>query len=116
MFLGACQTTAKNDKLTVAVSIPPAETFVKAVAGDLVDVVTIIPPGNSPANYQRTKSYVKRALRKQIDSIGYGFVEILGVCPTDWHMKPLEALEFLEKRMMAEYPLGEFKNIDTIEP
>ncbi len=40
------------DKLTVAVSIVPEETFVKAVAGDLVDIVVMIPPGSSPANYQ----------------------------------------------------------------
>jgi len=41
-----------TDKLTVAVSIVPEETFVKAVAGDLVDIVVMIPPGSSPANYQ----------------------------------------------------------------
>ena len=44
----------KNYKLLVAVSIVPVEGFIEAVAGDLVDVVTIIPPGNSPANYQPT--------------------------------------------------------------
>lgn len=43
-----------EEKITVAVSIVPQETFVKAVAGDLVNVVTMIPPGNSPANYQPT--------------------------------------------------------------
>jgi len=43
-----------SDKLQVAVSIVPQETFVKAVAGDLVDVVVLIPPGFSPANYQPT--------------------------------------------------------------
>ncbi|MBZ4687905.1 MAG: transporter substrate-binding protein [Clostridiales bacterium] len=45
-------TTEANDKKpAVAVSIVPQATFVKAVAGDLVDVVTMIPPGNSPTNY-----------------------------------------------------------------
>lgn len=43
---------ASNDKLKVAVSIVPEEAFVKAVAGDLVEVVVMIPPGYSPANYQ----------------------------------------------------------------
>lgn len=43
-----------QDHITIAVSIVPEETFVKAVAGDLVDVVTMIPPGHSPANYQPT--------------------------------------------------------------
>ncbi|MDI3533827.1 MAG: zinc transport system substrate-binding protein [Thermosediminibacterales bacterium] len=44
--------SGKTDKLIAAVSILPQKTFVKAVAGDLIDVVTMIPPGNSPTNYQ----------------------------------------------------------------
>ena len=43
-----------EDVLTVAVGIVPEETFVNKVAGDLVQVVTLVPPGNSPANYQPT--------------------------------------------------------------
>jgi len=35
----------------VAVSIVPQKTFVKAVAGERVEVITMIPPGYSPANY-----------------------------------------------------------------
>lgn len=42
----------KVDPMRVAVSILPQETFLKAIAGDLVEVVVMIPPGNSPANYQ----------------------------------------------------------------
>lgn len=42
---------AAEKKLTVAVSVVPQETFVRNIAGDLVDVVTVIPPGKSPANY-----------------------------------------------------------------
>lgn len=70
---------------------------------------------NSPANYTRTKKYVKTAIQKQIDDVGFSFVEILAVCPPDWHMKPIEALEFLEEKTMAEFPLGEFKNVDHID-
>jgi len=40
--------------LTVAVSIVPVATFVEKVAGDNVDIVTVVPAGNSPANYQPT--------------------------------------------------------------
>ncbi len=38
--------------LTVAVGIVPLASFVTAVGGTHVKVVTMIPPGNSPANYQ----------------------------------------------------------------
>lgn len=43
-----------NEKMIVAVSIPPQVNFVEAVAGDLVEVITMVPPGYSPANYQPT--------------------------------------------------------------
>lgn len=42
------------DKPTVAVTIVPEQTFVEAVCGDLVDVVTMVPPGSSPENYEPT--------------------------------------------------------------
>lgn len=60
-----------KDQITIAVSIVPQETFVKAVAGDLVDVVTMIPPGHSPANYQPTpKQMTKFSEAKVYFSIG----------------------------------------------
>lgn len=42
----------EDQKQTIAVSIVPQARFVKAVVGDSYDVVTMIPPGFSPANYQ----------------------------------------------------------------
>lgn len=39
------------NKKTVAVSIVPQEAFVEAIAGDLVNVITLIPAGQSPATY-----------------------------------------------------------------
>jgi zinc transport system substrate-binding protein len=49
--IGCNKEVSNIEKLTIAVSIVPEETFVKAVGGDLVEVVTMIPPGNSPENY-----------------------------------------------------------------
>ncbi len=61
LSLAACgQTTNTNEDtqtdtaLTVAVTIVPEETFVKAVGGDLVKVVTLVPPGSSPESYEPT--------------------------------------------------------------
>lgn len=42
----------ENDKLKVAVTIVPQAAFVDAVGGDLVEVITIIPVGFSPASYE----------------------------------------------------------------
>lgn len=56
--MAGCTQTEKEDaaeeKPVVAVSIVPEQTFVEAVCGDLVDVVTLVPPGNSPENYEPT--------------------------------------------------------------
>lgn len=44
----------KSGKPVVAVTIVPEETFVKAVCGELAETVTLVPPGNSPENYEPT--------------------------------------------------------------
>lgn len=63
--------TSNEEKITVAVSIVPQETFVKAVSGNLVNVITMIPPGNSPANYQPTpKQMTEFSQSKVYFSIG----------------------------------------------
>lgn len=41
-----------SDKIKIAVSIVPQSTFVEKVGGEHVEVVTMIPPGASPENYQ----------------------------------------------------------------
>jgi len=64
---------------------------------------------NSAANYQRAKKYITTAFQKQLNDEGFTFVELLGICPPDWHMEPLAALDYLEEKIIAEYPLGEFK-------
>ena len=70
---------------------------------------------NTFANYQRTKKYIKKAFQKQIDGVGLSFVEVLTACPVNWHMTPVDAMKWIGEKMILEYPLGEFKNVDVIE-
>ena len=42
----------ESKKPIVAVTIVPEKTFVEAVCGNLADVVVMVPPGNSPENYE----------------------------------------------------------------
>lgn len=70
---------------------------------------------NTLAQFKRTKKAIKTAFQKQIDGIGYTFVEILSVCPPILKMNSLKAREWFEKHMIAEYPVGEFKNVDQLE-
>jgi len=69
----------------------------------------------SSANYQHTKRYVETALQKQMDNVGFSFVEILSACPPNWHLSPLKCLQWIEEKMIPEFPLGEFKNVDHLE-
>jgi len=68
-----------------------------------------------PSTYQRTKRYIRTAFQKQIDRLGLGFVEVLTACPPNWHLGPVESLEWIEKEMIPEFPLGEFKNVAQID-
>ena len=69
---------------------------------------------HTPANYQRTKKYLKTALKKQVNKVGLSFLEIISACPVDWHLSPVDSLKFIEDKMLAEYPLGEFKNVEGV--
>lgn len=55
-----------SGKLKVAVTIVPQATFVQAVGGDLVDVVTMIPPGGNPENYSPTPQQMAQFSEAQI--------------------------------------------------
>ena len=72
---------------------------------------------NSAANVNRTRSALKKAFEVQINKQGFSLVEIVSHCPVNWHMTPLESLEFVEKQMLAYYRLGEFKvNGEAVNP
>ena len=70
---------------------------------------------NSPKNLRLTKQYAKRALQKQIDNVGFSFLEVLCPCPVNWHLSPVDAMIWMEKNQLAEYPVAEFKNVDKID-
>ena len=61
---------------------------------------------NNPANVNKTKAAIKKAFQNQLDGKGFSLVEIVTSCPTNWGMEALEALDFLEEKMFAEFPLG----------
>jgi len=61
-------------KVDVVVSILPQKTFVKKIAGDLVDVTVMVAPGASPAVYEPKPSQMKKITKAQIYfSIGVPF-------------------------------------------
>ena len=61
---------------------------------------------NNPANVNKTKAAIRKAFQNQLDGKGFSLVEIVTSCPTNWGLEPLEALDFLEEKMLKEFPLG----------
>lgn len=63
---------------------------------------------------RRTKKAIKLAFQAQLDGLGFSMVEIISTCSTNWHLGPLEALEWAKEHMVAYFPLGDTKVSDGV--
>jgi zinc transport system substrate-binding protein len=63
---GSKKVDEDNDKITVAVTIVPQKTFVEKVCGELAEVIVMVPPGNSPANYEPKPIEIEQFSRASI--------------------------------------------------
>ncbi|TCO71803.1 thiamine pyrophosphate-dependent enzyme [Marinisporobacter balticus] len=70
---------------------------------------------NTPANIRKAKKAIKKAFEVQIEGKGFGIVEVLSTCPTNWGLSPIEALKWLEENMMPYYPLGNFRTPEEVK-
>ncbi|WP_077532271.1 thiamine pyrophosphate-dependent enzyme [Massiliimalia massiliensis] len=66
---------------------------------------------NSPQRVMQAKKAIKKALTVQKERKGFSIVEILSTCPTNWGVTPLEALDWVEEKMVPYYPLGVYKDV-----
>ena len=61
LLLIACNPESKrSDKLLISVSILPQQYFIERIAGEMVEVNVMIPPGASPATYEPTFSQLSK--------------------------------------------------------
>lgn len=61
---------------------------------------------NTPANVRKTKAAIKKAFQYQLEGRGFSMVEVVTSCPTNWGLDALGALDFIENKMLLEFPLG----------
>lgn len=66
---------------------------------------------NSPPNIAKTKKAIRKAFQIQMQGLGLSLVEILSPCPSYWRLTPVEAMKWLEEKMIPYFPLGEIKDI-----
>ncbi|MCP4667745.1 MAG: 2-oxoglutarate oxidoreductase, partial [Deltaproteobacteria bacterium] len=75
----------------------PGTTFVARTAVDV------------PKNLMKAKKLLRKAFEVQINNEGFGFIEFLAACPTNWKMTPEQANTHVKEVMIPYFPLGDFK-------
>ena len=65
---------------------------------------------NTVKNLVQAKRALRRAFETQIAGEGFGFVELLATCPTNWKLSPVKANERIAQEMIPGFPLGVFKD------
>jgi len=61
---------------------------------------------NTPQNVLKTRKAIKKAFQNQLDGKGFSMVEIVTSCPTNWGLDTMKSLDYLNEKMLTEYPLG----------
>ena len=64
---------------------------------------------HDPKNIRMAKKAIRMAFETQARGLGFSMVELLSTCPTNWGMTPINAMNWLEERMIPFYPIGDYK-------
>lgn len=112
-LVGQKATTAPygRDEAHCGKPIKMAELLATIDGAKFVERVTV----NTPGNIRKAKKAIKECFQLQIDGKGFGIVEVLSTCPTNWGLTPEEALKWLEDNMIPYYPLGNFRRPGEVE-
>ena len=68
---------------------------------------------NNVKNIRQAKKFLKTAFEVQTRGLGFGFVELLSACPTNWKMNPVKANQRIETEMIPYFPLGIYKDLSN---
>ena len=66
---------------------------------------------NNVKNIRVCKKAMRKAMQMQIENRGFGFLEVLATCPTNWKMTPVAANERVETELIPYFPLGTFRDV-----
>ncbi|MCK9443306.1 MAG: thiamine pyrophosphate-dependent enzyme [Tissierellaceae bacterium] len=70
---------------------------------------------NTPGNIRKAKRAIIEAFKVQLEGKGFGIVEVLSTCPTNWGMTAPESMKWLADNMIPYYPLGNFRRPEEAE-
>ena len=66
-------------------------------------------------NIIKTKNAIRKAFEAQLNGKGFGFVEVLAGCPTNWQLSPSDSIKRIQDVVEKVHPLGTFKDIVSQE-
>jgi 2-oxoisovalerate ferredoxin oxidoreductase beta subunit len=63
-------------------------------------------------NKERAKARlaIRKAIKCQVDGLGFTLVEILSACPSGWKMDPVDSMRWMEETMQEQFPLGVYRD------
>ena len=110
-LIGQKATTAQNgrDPEINGFPIRVSEMLATLTGAVFVERVSV----DTPANVRKAKKAIKKAFQVQQAGLGFGIVEVLSSCPTNWGLAPKDALQWLRDIMMAYYEVGNKKDIEV---
>ena len=110
-LIGQKATTAQNGRNPEVNGFPirVSEMLATLTGAVFVERVSV----DTPANVRKAKKAIKKAFQVQQAGLGFGIVEVLSSCPTNWGLAPKDALQWLRDNMMAYYELGNKKDIEV---
>jgi len=64
-----------------------------------------------PKQRVKAQKAIRKALRLQVDGVGFAFVEVLSECPLHLGQSPREASRWVKEQMVPVFPLGVKKDV-----
>ena len=65
---------------------------------------------NTPKGCLEAKKAIKKAFTLQLDNKGFSFIELLGNCPTNWGLTPLQTLDYMNTNTIPYFVPGVYKD------
>lgn len=65
----------------------------------------------------KARMAIRKAIKNQVDNLGFSLVEILSPCPSGWKLDPVDSLKWIEENMHKYFPIGVYRDITKdVEP
>lgn len=66
---------------------------------------------DTPRNIRAAKKAIEKAFEYQVEGVGYSIVEVVSTCPTNWGLSPVDAIDWLQEKMLTYYPPGVYRDV-----